>query len=1170
MKWNSFAISLELLLPTSKDYRYVFQQLMLAICQRKFIMRVNLITVCMLLVMMQLNAKTYGQNITIKSSNGTLQQVLQTIKQQTDYVFIYNSKDVEHLQVTVAVKDASIEEVMQQCLKNQPFSFKVAGKNVLIKRLGSPDFPNSSQNRAIKGKVLSEDQLPLVGVNIRLKDTQVSTRTGSDGTFVLSVPRNHAVLVYSMVGYETQEITLHDEENVQVILKEVASDLDEVVVTALGIKREEKAIGFAQQTVNAEQLSTAVSPNWSEGLKGKVAGLNIISGGTGPINSQSIQLRGATSLDPSSNYALIVIDGVPMNQETTPYAGNVGAAYGNEAPVDYGNAISELRQDDIESVSVLKGPSAAALYGSRAANGALIITTKSGKKNQKLGISYHSSLNLDVVTNWPDYQYEYGAGSTAVRDANGNPYYSFGDSEDGPSTNTPEAFGPKFEGQYYFQYDPLTQSQGKERTLWQPYKNNMKDFFRTGTTFENAVSFQGGDANGSMRLNIAHADNKYITPNSGYQKNTVSFNGNYQISNRIKVSTALNYNQRSSDNLPAFGISNGSLGYFLMFLMPNVDIDWYKPIWQMGKENIEQLNPFSAWSSNPYYILYIDKNPLTSHQLIGNTKIDVKLTDHWDVMGRVSLNSLSQLRETQRGFSSKKHPLGYYGRQDVASQEINMDFLTTYKNSFAAVFNYSIMAGGSRMNYNLRNVMTSVDALIVPTVFNLANGVNNPLTTTNDAEKQINSLYGMGSLSWKDQIFLDVTARNDWSSSLPSDNNSYFYPSVSSSFILSDLFKLPESISYLKYRASFAQVGADANPYQTAKYYSQSGFPSSAVVPGALYNAQLKPEITASWETGADLKLLNNRLGFDLTYYHSITKNQILALPSDIVGGYSSRVINAGKVQNKGWELMINATPIKHPDFNWNVIVNWSTNDNTILTLTDNLEQQTLTQVWQAYVIATVGGSTTDVWGTKFVRDPEGNMVYSNGVPVRGTTPEYLGNASPDWKGGLTNTFLYKNVRLSFTLDGQVGGRVFSGTYNRASWAGTLSNTLPGRDEGYIIGEGVIKNQDGTYSPNTEKVNTQTYYSQYHQATEAGMFSGTFMKLREVSIGYDFPKKMIERYRINGLSLSLFGRNLAVFDDYPMFDPEAGTKNGAVFVPGLEITPMPYTASYGFNLKVDF
>lgn len=1043
-------------------------------------------------------------------------------------------------------------------------------------------FPAYSQDGGqIRGTVVDSRGNALEGVTVQardLNDMQVSaTTSNSEGVFTLNRLKagETYTIRFSLVGYEPREernflVKAGDNNSILARLTEQTTDLDEVIVTALGIKREEKALGYAQQTVGAEELATAVSANWAEGLKGKVAGLNIISGSTGPINSQSIQLRGTTSLDPGGNAALIVIDGVPMNQETTAYGNNVGAAYGTEAPVDYGNAVSELRQEDIESVTVLKGPSAAALYGSRAANGALIITTKSGQRNQKIGVSFNSTLLTDHIINWPDYQYEYGEGGIARVNEAGEQYYSWNDSEDGPSTRTPVAFGPKFEGQYYYQYDPATQDQGKERTLWRPYKNNMKDFYRTGMTFENTLSFQGGDSRGSMRLSLGRTDNRYITPNTGFERNTVSFNGNYQVTNAIRLSSVINYNNRSSDNLPGFGMSNGSLGYFMMFLLPNVDINWYKPIWVKGRENLEQLNPFSAWSTNPYYLMYVDTNPLTSNQLVGNVKADIKISDHLDFMGRVSLNSLSQLRETHRGYSSKKHPRGYYGRQDVTSEEINTDFLLTYKNTFADRFNYTVMAGGSRMAYDHRNVMSEVDALIVPNVYSLANGVNNPLVRTNDRRKQINSIYGMLSLSWDDKIFLDATGRNDWSSTLPDGNNSYFYPSVTTSVILSELFAMPEPISFFKYRLSYAKVGNDANPYQISKYYSQSGFASSAVVPGAMFNADLKPEITSSWETGIDYRMLDNRLGVDLTYYVSTTENQILSLPNDIVSGYSSRVINAGEVRNNGVEVVVTGTPIRNTNFEWDITANWSTNHNEIISLNDNLERQTLATVYQGSLIATVGGSTTDLYGTKYVRDDQGNQVFENGVPVRTTTTEYLGNVAPDWRAGLTNTIRYKDFRFSATLDGSYGGLILSNTYNRSSWDGFLANTIPGRDEGVIIGKGVMPAEGGGYVENTIPVNTQTYYSQLHQIAETGVFESSFIKLREVSLTYTFPKSLVQGAYIDNLSLSVFGRNIAVFDKFPMWDPEGGTMNGTSFVPGMEFAPMPYTATYGATLKVGF
>lgn len=1138
--------------------------------------------ICSSCLTLQVYAADIDRTLTIHATNRAITDVLREVRKQSGYDFFYDAdlfKGVAPISLTL--QNADIREALDRCLLNTGLVYTINNKIITISK-GATKSMNTAANRrarvqqsgTISGMVTSGNT-PLSGATVRIVELNRSTMTNADGRFTLEIPTGQYTVEVSYVAhdrYQQSGVQVQPEatRTLNINLVETIGAMEEVVVTALGIKREEKEIGYAQQTIHAEELSTAVANTWSDGLKGKVAGLNMTSGNTGPINSQNIQLRGNTSLDPGGNAALIVVDGVPMNQETTAYGNNVGAAYGTEAPVDYGNAISELKQEDIESVSVLKGPSAAALYGSRAANGALIITTKSGAKNQKLGIAFNSTALFDQITNWPNYQYEYGSGNMLARDPNGNHYYSWGDSEDGPSTNTPAAFGPKFDGQYFYQYDPATQQQGTERTLWRPYKNNMKDFYRLGQTYENALTLQGGDSKGSMRLSLSRTDNAYIAPNTGFNRNTVSFNGNYQISERIKLSSVLNYNNRNSDNLPGFGMSNGSLGYFMMFLLPNVDTEWYKPIWENGKENLQQLNPFSAWSTNPYFLMHVDTTPLKSNQLVGNVRADVKITDNLEFMGRLSLNSLTQLRETQRGYSTPKHLRGYYGRQDVSSQEINADFLMTYKNSFSDDFNYSIMGGASKMAYDHHNVMSSIDALIVPGVYTLANGVNNPLVKTNDLRKQINSTYGMFSLSWQDKVFLDITGRNDWSSTLPKNNNSYFYPSVSTSVIVSDLVQLPKSIDFLKYRLSYAKVGSDAKAYQISKYYSQSSFPSSAIVPTVMFNSDLKPEITSSWETGFDLRFFQNRLGIDATYYMSTTENQILSLPNDIVSGYSSRVINAGEVRNRGVELVLNGTPIKRADFDWVVSANWALNHNEILTLNDNLERQTLAQVWQGYLIATKGGRTSDLYGTKFVRDEAGNQVFENGIPVRTTTQEYLGNTAPDWRAGLTNTFRYKDFRFSFTLDGQLGGVIYSGTYNRASWDGFTTNTIPGRDEGFIIGEGVMQNADGTYSPNTVEANPQSYYNQYHQTTEAGVFDAGFIKLREMSLTYTFPKHITKSLRMNNLSMTVFGRNLAVFDRFPFWDPEGGTMNGTVFVPELEMAPMPYTSTYGATLKFDF
>lgn len=1142
----------------------------------KIVLVMQLTGIILLAACLQVSAAGFGQKVTITGENIPLKQVFKDIRKQTDYNFIYSNKTISHAgPVTLDVRNAEVHEVLNKAFAGQPLTYTIENKIIIVKRKHLTSIGVEIQQLPSKEIIgIVNDSATgqfLAGVTIQVKGTMTGTVTDANGHFSLEVPDN-AVLVVSYLGYAAKEVSVNGRTSLHISLGNASTGLNQVIVTALGIKRKTRDLGYAQQTLDAKELSSAPSANWSTGLKGKVAGLKILSGSTGPINSEKIQLRGTSSLNLGQNGALIVIDGVPMEQDAISYGDGVGAAYGTEAPVDYGNAISELNQEDIASVTVLKGPSAAALYGSRAANGVVIITTKSGMKNQKLGVSLNSSITFNSIVHWPSaYQYEYGGGDLN-RNAAGEFYYSFGDSPDGPATIGPEGFGPKFEGQSYFQYDPKTQMQGAERTLWRPYKNNMKDLYNTGVTTRNSVILQGGNKDGGARLALTYEKNKYILPNTGYERYGASFNGNYQISKRIKVTSVVNYNNRNSDNLPGFGISNGSIGYFTMFLLPNVDIDWYKPIWEKGKEQLQQLNPFSNWSSNPYYILYVATNSLNSNELVGSTQIDATITDHLTFTGRISLNSQMQLREEHRGYSDQKHPKGYYGRQDINSNELNAKFLINYKNNIGDKFKYGIMGGGNQMSYTLRNVMSSVGQLSIPGVYKLSNGISAPNVQSRDVREKVNSLFGDVSLSWNDNIFVDITARNDWSSTLPINNASYFYPSVSSSFILSDLFNIRGPVSLLKYRLAFAQVGSGASPYQTSLYYDQSDFPGSAIVPTTLFNNSLKPEITQSWETGVDLQLFTGRLGTNITYYSDVTKNQILSLPADIVSGFSRRVINAGNVQNRGLEVVISATPVISKNFRWDVKVNGSTNHNKILSLTDGVDKETLTTVWKASFVATKGGATTDLWGKRFKRAPDGNIIFANGAPQYDDTASFYGNVAPAFEGGITNDITYKNFHLSFTFGGQYKGLLWSGTFQRSSWGGFTKATLPGRDEGTIIGKGVML-KDGKYVPNDVPINTQSYYGQYYsQAIDGAVFSGTYLKLRDVSLRYDFPKSLIRRWKMEDLSLTLFGRGLAVFSKYPMFDPEGGVKNGSgnVFVPGVEMTPNPLTASYGLTLNVGF
>lgn len=1026
--------------------------------------------------------------------------------------------------------------------------------------------------QTVTGQVTDENGLPLLGVNVLVEGTKTGVSTDFDGKFQIAASPGD-VLTVSYLGFLPETVTVDNRANYNVVLKEDVSQLDEVVVTALGIKREEKKLGYSQETINSEELAQTVPNNWSSGLKGKVAGLNIVSSGSGPLNSQQITLRGNNSLDPNGNNALIVVDGVPVNSEMTT-SGSSSAYTGADSPIDYGNGISDLNLDDIESVSVLKGPGATALYGSRAANGALIITTKSGKTGEGLGITYNSSVSLDIIQRWPDYQYKYGQGTGKSFDDDGNPYYSYGSSEDGNNTgSTSSAWGPEFNGQYYYQYDPEMEGQGANRTLWRPYKDNRKDFWRHGITLNNNVSIQGGDENGSMRASVGYSKNEWIMPNTGFDRITTSVNANYQVSKKIKLSTVINFNNRNSDNLPSTGYNNGSIAYFMIFQNPNVDLDWYRPIWEKGQEQIQQIQPFSSFIDNPYLIAYEATNSLASNQIVGNISANIQLAPNLDLLLRTALNTYNQNRELRRPYSINRYARGYFETQDIWKQEVNTDFLLTYDKALSDTFKLSASVGGNARDYKYRRSDAEVEGLVVPGVYKLANGVNSPIIKTYDRNKKVNSLYGLLSLSFDDSIFLDLTGRNDWSSTLPLENNSFFYPSANASFILSEIFNLPKAINYFKYRFSFAQVGNDTDPYQTSKYYSQNEFPSSASVPTTLYNRNFKPEITTSYETGIEARFFKSRLNLDATVYETETKNQIIAVPIDITTGYSSAILNSGKVRNRGVELSLTGKIMDTEKFGWSSTLTWSRNWNKVLELADGIDgQQEIGSGGQATIIAKEGGTTTAIYGFGFVRAPDGQIVYDDGgLPDYPEEIQYIGDASPDWKAGLYNSFKLGRVNLNVMLDGQYGGIIYSQTHHKLTQQGKLTSNFRGREEGFIVGEGVVLNEDGSYSPNTVEAVTPDWYNRYYRRAnvESNSFDASFLKLREVSLQYNFPKKWLKNTGITGLNVSLFGRNLATVSDFPIYDPETAALNGDTLLPGLEIGQMPSPATYGFDLKVN-
>ncbi|UKJ08609.1 SusC/RagA family TonB-linked outer membrane protein [Solitalea lacus] len=1037
-----------------------------------------------------------------------------------------------------------------------------------------------AQVATISGTVTDKNG-PLPGVTVSIKGSKVGTATDINGSYSLKLTAGlsqlNSTIEFKSIGYNTIEKPLNGDTTISVVMNEEEKILGEVVVTALGIKREDKALGYAAQSINSKQVTEARSNNWVSSLSGKVAGLNLISTGSGPLNSTRITLRGDNSLNPNGNNALIVLDGVPMSSSMTSagVTNAYGAGSGNDVPIDFGNGVSDINPDDIEAITVLKGASATALYGSRAANGALIITTKSGaRKNKGLGVTVSSNTSFNDVLKWPDYQHEYGQGVGKTLTPAKDLYYSYGATADGASTGgTSSAFGPKFNGQSYFQYNPATQAGGVDRVLWQPYKNNISDFWRTGSTITNSISLEGGNEKGSARASLTHTKNNWIMPNTGFKRITAAVSLNYNVSEKLKIASKVNYTNKQSDNLPATGYNNQSISYFMIFQNPNVDLSWYAPRWKNGKYEVDQIHPFSTFIDNPYVIAYEMTNKMNNNQVVGNVSATYEFSPKLNLMVRSGIDMNNETRAQQRPFSTANFQNGYFKQQNISNYEVNTDGLLTYKDKFLSIVDLTASVGGNTMSRKYNGVNGYVDGLVIPGIYKLSNGINSPTMSTNIQNKMVNSLYGMASLGYKGKIYLDFTGRNDWSSALPIQNNSFFYPSVSSSFILNELFKLPMEVSFAKLRVSAAQVGNDTNPYKTSKYYGASEFPGSGSVSTTLYNVNFKPELTTSYEAGLDVRMFGGQLGIDATVYNNYTQNQILDVPLEPSTGYFAAVLNAGKVRNQGVELMLNVKPFDKA-FKWSSTITWAKNKNKVLELAEGMiDQQVIGYGGNATLIAKVGGSTGDIYGFGFLRSPEGKVIYgTDGLPARPDEIQYIGNAYADWKGGFSNEFAYKNFRLSILVDGQYGGLIYSQTHHKMSEQGKLKHTLVGREEGYIIGDGVVKNADGAYAPNTTKVAVGYYYADYYRRAnvEANSFDASFLKLREVRLEYNLPKKWLNKVFVNQASVALYGRDLAMATNFPMFDPETAALNGSTILPGVEMGQLPTPRTFGMNLTLKF
>lgn len=1098
--------------------------------------------------------------VDIHVSNAKLTDVFMQIEKQTPFRFSFTDEIKEIRYLNLNVKARRLDLLLDELSEKEGLSFKQINEMIAVAKMEADPRINMSKDIRVSGRVtdaVTGDPIP--GVNVLVKGTSNGTTTDAFGKFDLETSED-AIIIVSFIGYKTQEV-LAAQTSLDIRLESSAEQLSEVVITALGIERDKKSLGYVVQDMDTEEISKARETNVLNSLSGRMAGVQITNGPSPIGGSARIIIRGERSLSGNSQ-PLFIVDGVPVSN-------NMNGSRGET--VDFGNGISEINPDNIETITILKGANAAALYGSRAANGVVVIKTKSGSLKQKIGVTVNSNFMSESILKMWDFQTNYGEG------LNGQFSYvngAGGGIQDGTAYN----WGPPMDGTLIPQFDsPIDAAGNRVATPFIHHKDNLrKDFLQNGNIFTNTVSLSGGNEKGQFRASVTNLKQTGVIPNTDLARNTFALNASYSFTERLHMEVSSNLVKSSSDNLPMVSYSSGNLMYAFIWFPRSVNVNSLRNYWKPGREGLEQQNYDNNWTDNLFFTVFENRNSFDKTRGFGNLKVTYNLTNHLSLMVRTGIDFYDELREQRRAVSTKSFRNGRYIRQDIYFEENNTDFLLNYNKPIGSDISFSLSLGGNRMNQKQRDNNYTAPELSIPGIYNLQNSRVAVIVEQTSFEKRINSFYGSLDLGFRDYLFLSVTGRNDWSSTLPKNNNSYFYPSASLSGVLSEIINLDNSpISFLKVRASVAQVGSDTDPYRLLNVYNYAqpwGSNQTVVESSTIANPDLKPEITTSYESGIDLGLFGDRMNLSATYYFSNSKNQILAVPLSATTTYAQRFINAGEIQNKGVEVVLSGSPVKRSAFTWDVSINYTANRNKIVALADGIETFVQSSVLGGSLQARVGGSMGDIYGRVFQRDPDGNIVYSGGLPQLTTDVAKVGNANPDWMAGIQNTLRYKAFTFGFLFDIRRGGEVYNLSFARAIGAGTLAESDIGdyRTEG-IVGEGVINNGDGTFRPNDVRVDYFPYTRAYYNFNnvESTTFDASFVKLREVRLDFKFPSKLLAKTPIESITFSLVGRNLLLWDNIPHIDPESYSLGGNTVRTGLEEIRFPSTRTYGFNININ-
>lgn len=1041
--------------------------------------------------------------------------------------------------------------------------------------LSGAAYSQTGSKIAVKGVVTDATGEPLAGATVSEKGTTNGTMTGIDGDFSLSVASD-GILTATYVGFNSKEVAVNGQTTINISLTEDSKVLDEVVVTALGIKRDRKSLGYALSEVKGDQLTETRDANIANSLTGKVAGLQVKSAASGAGGSSRIVLRGNSSID-GNNQPLVVVDGVPIDAGTGADNDNIWG----EGVYDRGSGMSDISPDDIASISILKGPAAAALYGSRAGNGVIMITTKTGKESKGFSASYSTNLTFESPMMYPNFQNKYGQG------VNGE--YA--------TSNAANSWGYEMDGKEVVDY--------VGRKVKYAPGADMKDFLRTGTSWTNSVEVSSSSDKNSIRFAVTDLRNKGIVPNNDFSRTSATLRATAQLTNKLSVDVKGSFIKQNTDNMVKLGASPDNIFYQFLLMPRSVQLSdfdlgdrGYVSSYKnrvigyafpygtktatgidMTGRTVSYADPTAGNVANPYWSTYMNTTNDRKTRFIGLASLKYEFAEWLNIQGRYGIDyTNSQLKDIQATGAPTWYleKGGNISTSKNDSYEMNADVLLTFNKQLTDKLGLVATAGGNIMYNRSDGIWSSANGLKIEHFYSLSNGLR-PLASNTLYRKQINSVYGTASFAWDNMLYLDMSARNDWSSSLNSDNRSYFYPSIGASWLVTETLHKANintgPINYGKIRLSWAQVGNDTSPYRLYNYRNIQVAEDGTLLGNkdqveAFYN--LKNETVNSWEVGLEMRAFDNRLGLDFAFYNKETKDQILRMntPPEIAG-YSYKFVNAGNVRNRGVEVLLTGTPVATKDFTWDVALNWSKNSNKILELGEGITTQILSDAsyqGQIIVVAEEGGSFGDMKGRKYMRDDNGNLILDeDGLPTFNSNFEKVGNYNPDWMGGLTNTLRYKDFTLSFQIDMRYGGDVYMGSYRSGASAGTLDFTEANRADGSLEVHGV--NQDGNAV--VEKTNAQRYWGRLATGTEPWIYDATNIRLRELSIGYSIPRKVLAKTPIKGAKISFVGRNLwMIYSKTDGFDPEAGFSTGNA--QGIETGSMPTLRSLGFNVNLTF